>query len=130
MEVTLDPVPVMYIITRAPGVGVQKAFDTLESKFPTRRHRRFYGAFFHSTNEYRACVTIEDGDKPETLGLLGWTIPGGKYKSQKLRDWQSRISEFPEIFAEMIRGENVDSSRPSVEYYRNLTECILYLPIE
>jgi hypothetical protein len=102
----------------------------LESKLSTRRHRRFYGAFFHITGEYRACVRIEDGEEPETLGLLGWTIPGGKYKSQELHDWRSRIPEFPEIFAGMIKGEKVDSTRPSVEYYRSMTECVLYLPIE
>lgn len=108
MEVFLDPIPVMCIITKAPGPEVQEAFDTLESKLSTRRHRRFYGVFFHGTGEYRACVGIEDGEKPETLGLTGWTIPGGKYKSQRLYDWQSKVSRFPDIFAEMVKGEKVD----------------------
>jgi hypothetical protein len=129
MEAILEPIPVMCVITRAPE-GVQEAFDILESKLSSRRHRRFYGVFFHSTKEYRACVRIEDGEKPMTLGLTGWTIPGGKYKSQRLHDWQSKVSEFPEIFNEMVKGEKVDPTRPSLEYYRSMTECVLYLPIE
>jgi hypothetical protein len=129
MEAILEPIPVMSVITKAPE-GVQEAFDTLESKLSSRRHRRFYGVFFYSTKEYRACVRIEDDEKPETLGLAGWTIPGGKYKSQRLYDWQSKVSKFPEIFDEMVKGERVDSTRPSVEYYRSMTECVLYLPIE
>jgi len=129
VEVIQDPIPVMYIITKAPE-GVQGAFDLLESKLSTRRHRRFYGVFFYSTKEYRACVRIEEGDVPETLGIPQWTIPGGKYKAQKLYDWQSKVSRFPEIFSEMVKGERVDSTRPSIEYYRSMTECILYMPIE
>lgn len=130
MEVFLDPIPVMYVTTKAPGPEVQKAFDTLESKLSTLTHRRFYGVFFHRTGEYRACVRIEDSEKPEALGLTGWIISGGKYKSKRLFDWQSKVASFPDIFAEMVKGVKVDSTRPSVEYYRSMTECVLYLPIE
>ena len=30
----------------------------------------------------------------------------------------------------MIKGEKVDSTRPSVEYYWSMTECVLHLSIE
>ena len=129
MEAVLDPIPVLCVITQAPE-GVQQAFDLLESKLTTLRHRRFYGAFFYRTKEYRACVGTKEGEGPETLGLAEWTIPGGKYKSLKVYDWQSKVSRFPEIFDEMTKGEKVDAERPSLEYYRSMTECILYLPID
>jgi hypothetical protein len=109
--------------------GASRAFSKLESKLPTLSGRRFYGTFNPFTGEYRACVKVVEGENAESFGLENWTIPGGKYVSQRVSDWNSKLGELPGIFDKLAKGRKVDRSRPSIEYYRSKTELIIYLPV-
>jgi hypothetical protein len=125
-ETTLGDVKVMYVIAENMG-NVGKAFQELEARLPSIKGRRFYGTYYDGV--YKACVAIREGDDPARLGLNTDTIPGGKYISEKMNDWESHIPEIKERFLEMARENNVDNDRPSIEYYRSGRELILYLPI-
>jgi hypothetical protein len=109
--------------------GASRAFETLESRLTTLRGRKFYGTYNPFTGEYRACVRAAEGENSESMGLEGWTVPGGKYASQKVQDWGSRLGELPQIFDKLASGRIVDKSRPSIEYYRSEEELIIYLPL-
>jgi hypothetical protein len=128
MEVMLDDIPVMYVLSQSGPEGAKQAFNVLESRFKSLRGRRFYGTFYEG--EYRACVAIQPEDNPEGLGLEASTIPGGKYVREKLMNWTRRIPEIGKIFMEMGEEHSYDPDRPSIEYYRSQVELHLLLPVK
>jgi len=125
------PLEVLRVRTDLRANGPAKAFALLESKLPTRRGRKFYGTFRITSEgeEYYACVVRAESDDPGAMGLETGTIPGGWYARRTLLDWESHLPEIHRIFLEMIRVENVDPSRPSVEFYRSRRELQLLLPV-
>jgi hypothetical protein len=126
-EVTLDPIRVMWVEAEGGLSGVGEAWSTLESKLPSLKGRKFYGAYHD--NVYRACVAIIDEKEAETFGLPTWTIPGGKYAREKVADYRSRVEVIAETFEAMAKECSADRSRPEVEFYKSQSEIILLLPI-
>ena len=127
MEVTLDPIRVMWVTAEGGLTGVGEAWSALESKLPSLKGRKFYGAYHD--NVYRACVAIIDEKEAETFGLPTWTIPGGKYLREKVADYRSRVEVIAETLEAMAREFRADRSRPEVEFYKSQSEIILLLPI-
>lgn len=112
--------------------GSAKAFLKLESKLPSLKKRKFYGVLIGKPDEgeYRSCVAIVDGDDPRKMGLSTWTIPGGKYAREKIKDWEQNLDKLPVVFNKMVKENKLDSSRPTVEFYRSQKELICLLPID
>jgi hypothetical protein len=115
------------------GSGPHGAMQLLESKLPSLRGRKFYGAFriLEDGEEYYACVERIDTDDPERMGLETATLPGGLYARRKLFEWQEIIEagKLPEIDREFVQVHDVDRSRPELEYYRSMSELHLLLPV-
>ena len=128
MEVMLDDIPVMYVLSPSGPEGAKQAFNALESRFKSLRGRRFYGTFYEG--EYRACVAIQPDDNPEGLRLETSTIPGGKYVREKLMNWTRRVPEIGKIFKQMGEEYSCDPDRPSIEYYKSQFELHLLLPVK
>jgi hypothetical protein len=126
----IDPIKVMYARAVGGARNAKRAFDALESKLPTLRGRRFYGAYDRTSGEYRACVRMVPEDDPAALGLDVWTIPGGTYSKLKVIDWGSKLHLLPHLFDGMAEGRKVDPDRPSLEFYRSESELVLYLPVK
>ena len=129
MDAILEPVHVIFVKAVGGTKGAPQAFDTLESKLPSRKGRKFYATYDPLTKEYRACVETIPGEDAKSLGLETGTIPGGKYVKRKVADWSSKIPQLPGIVEEMAVGHRVDPTRPTVEYYRSMSELILFLPV-
>jgi len=115
-----------------PATGVinsGEVFRKLESKLSTLKGRKFYGALLGSPEEgvYRACVAKKLTDNFK--GLEGWAIPGGKYLRAKIKDWEKHLELIGPTFKDMTKGQNVDNSRPYIEFYRSQKKLILLLPI-
>jgi hypothetical protein len=55
-------------------------------------------------------------------------IRGGRYARRKWPDGEQNLSQLRSMFAEMARGVEVDSSRPSLEFYRSRAELHLLVP--
>ena len=127
LEVTLDPIRVMWVKAERGLSGVGEAWSTLESKLPSLKGRKFYGTYHD--NVYRACVAIIDEKEAETFALPTWTIPGGKYVREKVTDYRSRVEVIAETFEAMAKECRADRSRPEVEFYKSQSEIILLLPI-
>jgi hypothetical protein len=129
MRTNLDPMSVMSVKAVGGTKGAKAAFDLLESKLPSLRGRRFYGTYNPWTEEYRACVVKIQGEDASRMGLEEWTIPGGAYLTRKVEDWPSKMQQLPQLFDELASGQDVDRSRPSLEYYRSGQELLIYLPV-
>ena len=130
-HVELREIPVLRVKADMKGQGPPAAFDLLESKLPTLKGRRFYGTFriTPAGPEYYACVVRIDSDDAGKMNLETGTIPGGWYARRALSDWQGKIPQLPYIFQEMAQGQDVDPSRPSLEFYRSQAELQLFLPL-
>jgi hypothetical protein len=115
------------------GSGPAGAMRLLESKLPSLRGRKFYGAFrlLEDAEEYFACVERLAGDDPIRMGLDVGVLPGGLYVRRRLNDWEQIIAsgELGEHFKELIRTHEFDPSRPEIEYYRSMSELHLLLPV-
>jgi hypothetical protein len=115
------------------GAGPAGAMQELESKLPSIKGRRFYGAFriLPEGEEYFACVERLPTDDPERMGLEPGRLPGGRYVRRKVFEWEPivRAGKLGEIFQDMVRLHEPDATRPSLEYYRSMTELHLLLPV-
>jgi len=93
-----------------------------------------YGVFYRGDPErYFACLRLEH-DADDDLGFERATVPGGRYGRRLVRDWNVKIPEFPRIFdalhADLVdAGYLVDTSRPSIEYYRRSDELMIMVPV-
>lgn len=115
------------------GSGPAGAMHLLESKLPSLRGRKFYGAFrlLEGGEEYFACVERVAGDDPAGMGLEVGVLPGGLYVRRRLNDWEKIIAsgKLGAHFEELIRAHEFDPSRPEIEYYRSTSELHLLLPV-
>ncbi len=132
MEVNLEDIEVMYVLSKGGVSGAKEAFDKLESKLPSLRKRKFYGVLKGGPQEgeFRACVAIMEGDNPSFWGLDTWTIPGGKYARRKIKDWERNLELVGPTFESMAEEYEHDSTRPKIEFYRSQRDLILFLPIK
>jgi hypothetical protein len=112
--------------------GPPAAFDLLESKLPSLKGRKFYGTFqiINNTEEYYACVEQINSDDPVKMKLDSGVIPGGIYARSKILHWQNKISLLPQLFKEMAEKHEGDHERPSLEFYRSMSELDLFLPVK
>jgi hypothetical protein len=131
--VQLAPIPVLRVRADWSGGGPAAAMAIVESKLSTLKGRKFYGTFRPTPEgeEYFACVARVDSDDPTLLGLEAGEIPGGWYARRKIRDWERDISQLAVQFKEMVRilGDNVDPSRPDIEFYRSQAEMLVFVPV-
>jgi hypothetical protein len=115
------------------GTGPAGAMSLLESKLPSLKGRKFYGAFriLEGGEEYFACVERIAGDDPIRMSLDVGMLPGGSYVRRKLGDWENIISagKLGEHFKELIQAHAFDPSRPGIEYYRSMSDLHLLLPV-
>jgi hypothetical protein len=111
--------------------GSGEAFNTLESRFPSLKGRKFYATFQYSNGPYRACTAIEEGDDPAALGFETRVIPGGRYARRKLENRTEPPWDIPNVFAALCGEytECIDQRRPSIEFYKSQKELILLLPV-
>lgn len=132
MEMTLTDIPVMYTLSRNGPIGSSEAFRRVENALNWKlKGRKFYGVI-DSNGEYKSCVAITSEDNPHELSLEIYTIPGGKYLREKIKDWEKHISQIKYEFDKLIKkaGKDLDKSRPYIEFYRSQSELFIYVPIK
>ncbi len=134
--VELEDIPVMRVRADMNGAGPSAAMSMLESKLPTLRARRFYGAFRQTPEgeEYYACVARVATDDPGRMKLDTGVIPGGRFVRRKIQDWERviRSGGLPKVYGEMhdAHAREFDPERYSVEFYRSHIELQLLLPVK
>ena len=106
----------------------KETFEVLEAKFTSFKGRKFFGVVIG--NKYRACSSITEHDKNFILPHPTWTIPGGKYARIKIDNWNTNTDLISPTFEKLYSLENVDYTRPGIEYYRSQTELYVMVPVE
>jgi hypothetical protein len=128
-SVEREELSVMFIRTRDDVAEMGPAWQRLEELVGTRG-RKFYGAFYPATKEYRVCVQSKEEDDAEALGLERGTLPGGRYLRARLKgDPPAVYDRIGPTFVELARRFGSDEARPSLEFYRRHDEIDLLLPI-
>jgi hypothetical protein len=106
------------------------AFARLERVVPLKGNR-FYATFAPSTQEYRACVALSDGETGKMHGLPEFTLDGGAYASATLKgEFGDIVRQIRPTFERLREEHMADAQRLSIEFYKRHTEIILYLPIK
>jgi hypothetical protein len=128
-ELEREPVDVMFIRTRDDVAEFGPAWQRLEELVGTRG-RKFFGAFYPATKEYRVCVQLKEGDDAGALGLETGTLPGGRYLRERLRGEPPALYDrIAPTFQELLKHASADENRPSIEFYRRFDEIDLLLPL-
>jgi hypothetical protein len=124
-----DEVDVMFLRIRDLVEEMGPAWQRLEDLVGTRG-RKFLGAFYPATEEYRVCVQRKEGDDPQAFGLEAGSLPGGRYLRARLRgDPPAVYDRIKPTFEELARSAETDATRPSIEFYRRFDEIDLLLPL-
>lgn len=134
--VQIPEIQVIRVRANMKGKGPPEAFTLLESKLATLKGRKFYGTFRMNPEgeEYWACVARIEEDDPKAMQLETGIIPGGWYARKKIQNWEKVVREgkLPAMFKELIKSnaDNIDESRPSVEFYRSRDELLAMMPVK
>jgi hypothetical protein len=133
-DVTATPIErgeieVLFLRTKDELVAIRRGWERLEAVVGLRG-RKFFGAFDPATREYRVCVQVREGDDPAALGLESGTLPGGRYLRARLRGEPPEVYErIGPTFEALVKTAHPDSTRPSIEFYRQRDEIDLLLPV-
>jgi hypothetical protein len=128
-EVQREAIDVMFIRTPDDVAEFGPAWQRLEELVGTRG-RKFFGAFYPATKEYRVCVQIKEADDAAALGLETGTLPGGRYLRERIRGEPPALYErIGSTFEELLKHATSDQTRPSIEFYRRYDEIDLLLPV-
>jgi hypothetical protein len=120
---------VLFLRTGDEPAAIRGGWERLEAATGLRG-RKFFGAFYPATGEYRACVQAWEGDDPAALGLESGRLPGGRYLRTRLRGEPPQVYErIGPTFEALAKTTRSDESRPSIEHYRRRDEIDLLLPV-
>ena len=72
MEITRQPVKVLYMETNDTPQGIPLLFNKLFSLIPDPQNRKCFGASTGPTGTYRACLEKMEGDDVHALGMQEW----------------------------------------------------------
>jgi hypothetical protein len=111
--------------------GVQKAWDSLESRLSSLKGRKFYGVSRYEGSQlaYFAGVEPASDEEVQALGLPTMMIRGGKYARAKLLNWPNHTDKIGQIFSELTRDFPMDPNGWALEYYRSQSELHLLIPL-
>jgi hypothetical protein len=129
----LQEIPVLRVKAEMARGGPSAAMQTLESKLPTLKGRKFYGVFrvMPDGEEYYACVAKTEADDPSKMRLETGVIPGGRYVRRKIMNWEKviRDGQLPRMTQEFSQAHDADPSRFTIEFYRSQEELQLFVPL-
>ena len=114
--------------------GAPEAFSRLEERMESLSGSKMYGLLYPGPPmAYFASLRL-DGDDSDDLGFDQAEVPGGLYGRRLVREWEDKLAELPEIFDELHAdlveaGYFVDTTRPSLEFYRRSNELVIMVPV-
>jgi predicted transcriptional regulator YdeE len=110
---------------------IKAAWQTLESKLPSLKGRKFYGVMSREESGpvYYAGLETADDDEVRSLGLPTFSIRAGSYVRVRILDWHQHTDQIGVIFDDLEKSFPIDPRRPSLEHYRSNSELDLLAPL-
>ena len=107
--------------------GIDEAFDELIKKTgDCAGNRNYYGIseFKNGKMYYYAAAEEKQEGEAEKLNYESYTIKGGEYFTETLKNWRTQTNCIKDIFSEMMQDNRVDKMKPCVEWYKNDEEML------
>jgi hypothetical protein len=124
-----EPTPVLFVRCADELPEMQTTWARFE-ELVGLHGRKFFGAYYPQTKEYRVCTQVREGDDAEALGVESGELPGGRYLRARLHGEPPAVYErIGPIFTAMLECETADETRPSIEFYHRHDEIDLLLPL-
>lgn len=111
--------------------GIPGAWSRLESIYPPRPGRRFYGLtrIEEGREVYYAAVEQQTVEAETPGRVLSLDVAGGRYARVKLADWPGHIDRIGEMFARLESTYEVKAGGFFIEFYRSRSELHLMVPL-
>ena len=124
-----EPTPILFVRCADELAEMQTTWARFE-ELVGLHGRKFYGAYYPQTKEYRVCAQLREGEDAEAFGVESGELPGGRYLRARLQGEPPAVYErIGPIFTSMLERETADETRPSIEFYRRHDEIDLLLPL-
>lgn len=122
----LNDVKLFYIQATSFPDGIKDAFNKLENSLPTKQGREFYGIYEENENgiSYKAAVLEQFKNEGDKYSCKYFILEKGKYLSESINNWETKIEKIGETFDKMFEMENVNPKSPSIEHYKTLNELV------
>ncbi|MEZ5385597.1 MAG: hypothetical protein R3F13_08780 [Prosthecobacter sp.] len=125
-----SPLRLITVKAKSFPEGIRDAWREIESKRAIKG-RKAFGLIYDmpGKTEYYAGL-VSDGELEERVtGLHVVEVSGGPCARIKVENWNQRTGEIGSLFEQMTAEQEVDPSRPAMEFYRSFTELHLLLPV-
>ena len=110
--------------------GIQQAFDELIHAVPEGLNRNYYGISKMDDKGnfayYAAVEELVEGEGKKH-GFDYYTIERGKYLTEAVLDWRSKVAGIKDVFGEMMKSKRYDTTKPCIEWYKNDNEMLCML---
>ena len=108
--------------------GIGEAFDELIKKTgDCAGAREYYGVSSMSRDGkiiYKAVAEEKYDGEAEKYNYPESVIEKGEYFFEVIKDWRSKTNCINSVFHEMMRNDDVDKTKPCVEWYKNEDEML------
>jgi hypothetical protein len=109
-------------------LGIGEAFDELiKATGDSARERSYYG-LSHIANDGKILYEVAAQEKytgeAEKYNYQTSAIERGEYVSEVLHNWKNCTGEIKNIFQAMMNDEQVDKTKPCIEWYKNDDEMV------
>jgi hypothetical protein len=126
-----DDVSVLLRRTKDELAHIQQLWPVFEELVGVRGRHKF-AMVDTSLDSYATCMTTTPDDDPVEIGVETGVVPGGAYLRGRLSGAAPGIYDhigpgMQELTA--IAGDDLDSTRPLVEYYRRHDKVELWVPV-
>ena len=123
-----DDVKVFGIEVKTFPLGIGEAFNELIKKTgDTAGAREYYGISFMNDNGkmiYKAVAEEKYDGEAKEYNYEEDIIEKGTYYFEVLKDWRNNTQCIKDIFQEMIKDEQVNKTKPAIEWYKNDNEML------
>lgn len=121
-----NDIKVMYVQAETFPDGIQKAFDTLDSKLVNIEGIIYYGISYLDDGKivYKAGVEERFGGEADKLDVKTLTIKKGEYLTETILDWRENMSAFSAVFQKLLDTPKLDRNSFCVEWYKSDTEVM------
>lgn len=112
---------------------VQKAHESLHAHFDYSENRRYFGLSQLKNDgklTYWAAVETRPDDDIRELKLETMNISKGDYKCIELKNFMSNIGGIGEIFGQLLKYPEIDSSSVAIEEYTRDGSCLCMMKIK